>query len=238
VPGNIAEFDRILELVESYLMRRMICAMTTKNYNRYFIDLMRVLDKKGAVTTANVIEYMARSSADSTLFPDNNAFETATFDMPMYNRLAQYKVRAILEALDAFSPDTKSEPLPLPQGLTIEHVMPQTWSTHWPIANDANLDPVAELKAVTRRERLINTLGNLTLITGSLNPSLSNSGWVTKRPELLKFSKLNLTQYFHGKDAEQWSEEAIERRTRYLYSQMIKIWPPLSPLESTCCSIP
>lgn len=170
----------------------------------------------------------------STLFPDDNTFEAATFNMPLYNRLAQYKVRTILEALDMYSPDPKSDPLPLPPGLTIEHVMPQTWTTYWPLAEADTANPVAEQKAVARRNQLVNTLGNLTLITGSLNPSLSNGSWADKRPELLKFSKLNLTQYFHGKDAEKWNEGAIEQRTRHLYSQMAKIWPALpGPVQNS-----
>lgn len=234
VPGNIAEFDRILELIESYLMRRMICAMTTKNYNRYFIDLMRVLDKKGAITAANVIEYMAKSTADSTLFPSDRMFEKAATDWPLYNRLAQYKVRVVLEALDAYALGPKSEPIPLPSGLTIEHVMPQKWQTNWPLPPISDTDdPLKEMDCEIRRVSLINTLGNLTLITSSLNPSLSNSDWATKRPELLKFSKLNLTQYFHGKDADEWDEDAIEKRTRHLCSQMVKIWPNLLPTVST-----
>lgn len=227
VPANTAEFDRIIELIESYLMRRMVCAMTTKNYNRYFIDLMRALDKKGAATVSNVVDYMAKSSAESTRFPDDRAFEAAIADWPLYNRLAQYKVRAILEALDAYATVAKSESLPLPSGLTIEHVMPQSWVVHWPLAETDKADPVAEQKAIQRRERLINTIGNLTLITGSLNPALSNGSWVTKRPELLKFSKLNLTQYFHGEDAATWNESAIERRTNTLSMQMSRIWPML-----------
>lgn len=232
VPRHTEEFDSILALIESYLVRRMLCAMTTKNYNRYFIDLIRALDKKGAITAANVIEYMAKSAADSTLFPSDDEFETATLGLPLYNRLAQYKVRVILEVLDAYSPAAKSEPLPLPPGLTIEHVMPQTWQPYWALADEDKTDPVAEQKAIGRRDRLVNSLGNLTLITGSLNPSLSNSNWDTKRPELLKFSKLNLTQYFHDRDAADWNEAAIEKRTRHLYSQMAKIWPYLPSTTS------
>ena len=30
VPGNVTEFDAILELLEAYLVRRMICGMTSK----------------------------------------------------------------------------------------------------------------------------------------------------------------------------------------------------------------
>lgn len=234
MPGNAAEFDCILELIESYLIRRMICGMTTKNYNRYFVDLMRALDKRGAISSANVIEYMARSTADSTLFPDDRMFSKAATEWPLYKRLAQYKVRTILEALDAFALGPKSEPIPLPGGLTIEHVMPQKWQTNWPLSPISHTDdPIKELDYEIRRESLINTLGNLTLITGSLNPSLSNSDWSTKRTELLKFSKLNLTQYFHRKDAEKWDEDAIEKRTRHLYSQMAAIWPGLPSAAST-----
>ncbi len=131
---------------------------------------------------------------------------TAIFEQPLYGRLAQYKVRAILEALDAFAQSSKSESLPLPPGLTIEHVMPQTWSTYWPLSSEAKADPVTEQKSITRRNALVNTLGNLTLITGGLNPALSNSSWSVKRPELLKFTKLNLNQYFHSPEASAWDE--------------------------------
>jgi hypothetical protein len=232
VPERIDEFDKILELLESYLMRRMVCNLTGKNYNRFFVDLIRVLDKKGIITVTAVAEHMGKSAADSTSFPDDKTFKTAIVELPLYGRLAQYKVRAILEALDAFAHTTKSEVQPLPSGLTIEHVMPQKWRDHWPLTDEDKVDPetgaidaLREQTAVHRRDRLINSLGNLTLITPYLNPALSNSDWSTKRPALLKFSKLNLTQYFHGKDAETWNEGAIEKRTAYLAAQLSKIWP-------------
>jgi hypothetical protein len=135
--------------------------------------------------------------------------------------------------------------------LTIEHVMPQAWAAHWPLDRSASInpetglaDPITEQKAQQRRDRLVNTLGNLTLITGSLNPSLSNSAWCDKRPELIKFSKLNLTQYFHGNEAVDWNEAAIERRTSYLCGQLTRIWPalpqagaaPLPPLQAPATS--
>ncbi|MEC4723279.1 DUF262 domain-containing HNH endonuclease family protein [Noviherbaspirillum sp. CPCC 100848] len=234
VPENTEEFDKILLLLESYLMRRMVCNLTGKNYNRYFVDLIRALDKKGVLTAEALAEYMGKSAADSTRYPDDKSFQAAIGDLPLYSRLAQYKVRAVLEALDAFAHTSKSEVQPLPAGLTIEHVMPQAWQKYWPLSEKEKIDPetglhdpIREQKAVQRRERLVNTVGNLTLITGSLNPSLSNSAWAVKRPELLKFSKLNLTQYFHEKDADVWSEDAIERRTAHFFRQLVQIWPSL-----------
>jgi hypothetical protein len=64
-------------------------------------------------------------------------------------------------------------------------------------------------------------LGNLTLITSKLNPALSNSAWSTKRPELLKYSKLN--RYFH--DSASWDEQAIRDRGKALAAKAREIWP-------------
>ena len=134
-------------------------------------------------------------------------------------------MRSILEALDAFAFNKKSEAEPLPSGLTIEHIMPQKWVDNWPLTEIDKSDPILEQKAILRREKLIQTLGNLTLITQSLNPALSNSAWNLKRPELLKFRKLNLTQYFHGEKALEWAEAEIEARTLFMMDQFKKIWP-------------
>lgn len=239
VPHARAEFDKILVLIESYLMRRMICSLTGKHYNRYFVDLLRNIDQNGVLNAASVGEYMARSSADSVRYPDDQSLAMAVTDLPLYNRLAQPKVRAILEALDAHAHTSKSEMQPLPPKLTLEHVMPQAWTEHWPLdsteithPDTQAIDPIRQQKAEQRRARLINTLGNLTLVTASLNPSMQNAAWSKKRPELTKFSKLNLTQYFHGPDADAWDEAAIERRTAYLCGQLMQIWPTLPQIET------
>ena len=225
MPGSQAEFDRVLGVLESFLMRRLITNYTSKNYNRLFVDLIRAVDKGANVTANAVTTYLLQGTGESTRFPGDEEVRTALFSQGLYGRIAQYKVRAVLEALDAASHTSKSETLTMPTNLTIEHVLPQAWQTHWPLPDSVKADPVQEQKAAARRSVLLNTLGNLTLITGSLNPALSNSAWTIKRPELLKFSKLNLTQYFHGSDANTWDEQAIEKRTEVLLGQLLKIWP-------------
>jgi hypothetical protein len=225
VPDRREEFDQILGLLESFLMRRLICNLTPKNYNRLFVDLLKAVEKDGGVSPATVEAQLRKGGGDSTRFPDNSELLAAVFEQPLYGRLAQYKVRAVLEALDAAAHTAKTEALPLPPGLTIEHVMPQTWATHWPLPAAAKVDPVTEQKATLRRDVMVNTLGNLTLITGSLNPALSNSNWNVKRPELLKYSKVNLTQYFHGPEADTWDEDAIRTRTTYLLTHLVRVWP-------------
>lgn len=226
MPDDPAEFNKVLTVLESFLVRRMVCQMTTKNYNKLFIDLIKAVAKSGVLTADSVGAWLARSKADSQKFPTNEDFGGAIAVFPLYKDLSQKKLRAILEALDAALQQNKSEALPLPSGLTIEHVMPQEWEANWPMPEKVGTGPEAVKLWKDRRVALVQTLGNLTLITGSLNPALSNGAWKEKRPELLKFSKLNLTQYFHDDaKAAVWNEDAIIQRGIFLVGTMLKIWP-------------
>ena len=225
VPGAQEEFDKLLAVLESFLMRRLITNWTSKNYNRLFVDLIRAVEKAGGVTATSVADYLRRGAGESTKFPTDAEIESFLLEQPLYGRIAQYKVRAVLEVLEAASQSKKSPALTINEKLTIEHVMPQTWKTHWPLPSGAAADPVTEQKASLRRGVMLNTLGNLTLITGSFNSSLQNAAWTDKRPELLTYGKLNLTQYFHGAEANEWNEVAIRKRGEHLVKLLVRTWP-------------
>ena len=54
---------------------------------------------------------------------------------------------------------------------TIEHVLPQGWGQYWPL-------PAGDPQLLTfERDRIVQRLGNLTLVNNKLNPSLSNRPW-------------------------------------------------------------
>ena len=68
--------------------------------------------------------------------------------------------------------------------------MPQGWNdTSWPLhpEGDETVDDAA-----SRRNGAIHTIGNLTLLTQSLNSSVSNGPWVTKRQGLEEYGVLRL----------------------------------------------
>lgn len=224
MPGNRDEFDRVLGMLESFLMRRLVANWTAKNYNRLFVELLKAVARAGELTAATVANYLTKGVGDSTRFPTDAELRIA-LNQPIYKRMAQYKVRAVLETLEEASQSRKSPMLELTEQLTIEHVLPQSWQAHWPLPAQVMGDPVKELEATTRRIALVDTLGNLTLITGSFNSSLQNAAWASKRRELLKYAKLNLTQYFHDSGAQEWNEDAIEKRTEHLFGLMVKMWP-------------
>jgi hypothetical protein len=104
----------------------------------------------------------------------------------------------------------------------IEHVLPRKWQTHWPLSESA-----------TEGERgaLVHTLGNLTLLTRSLNSKVSNSPWrgdSGKRQALREHNVLLLTRDIHDDAVEEWTDNAIRERTKKLAEALTEIWrvPP------------
>jgi hypothetical protein len=66
-------------------------------------------------------------------------------------------------------------------------------------------------------------MGNLTLLTQSLNSAVSNSAWVSKKEAILDASLLPITQRLRRYDS--WDEDAINQRGKELLSEALKIWP-------------
>lgn len=73
------------------------------------------------------------------------------------------------------------------------------------------------------RNQVLQTLGNLTILTKPLNSALSNSAWSIKRPELLKHSLLPINQQLM--DREVWDETAIAERSEDMLQRALRIWP-------------
>jgi Protein of unknown function (DUF1524) len=71
------------------------------------------------------------------------------------------------------------------------------------------------------RQRWIDTLGNLTLLTESLNPSIGNAAWASKREKIAQ-SLLALNRDVAAKS--EWSEGEIELRAAKLAAVSNRIW--------------
>jgi hypothetical protein len=213
---NATERLAVLTDLESYLVRRMICGLTTKNYNRLFLDLRTHLESNGGNLLAGMRQFLLSQEGDSGRWPDDFELYKAWKGEPIYKRITRARLRMILEALEMELHTDKTERVPLPKKLTIEHLMPQGWKDNWPL-------PVGDPDAETKRESMIHTFGNLTLVTKSLNSSLSNGPWAQKRDFILQHSALNLNRQFHKIDA--WDEDQIDKRGMHLYNAATQIWP-------------
>jgi len=162
-----AEHLPILEDIESFLVRRMVCRLTSQGYNRLFLDLVAASSAAG-YTPESVRQFLLKQSADSTKWPSDEEFRRAWLDEPLYEALKRDRVRMVLRALDSGLQDKKTEDYYLKRSLTIEHIMPQLWESRWPLPAVEGESGEAYAQRKQQRDRLIHTLGNLTLLTSSL----------------------------------------------------------------------
>jgi hypothetical protein len=222
-PQQEDEFEAILNVLESFLFRRMICGLTSKNYNRPFLDLIRHLEDRGSISARAVEQFLLASEGEGARFPTDAELKRAILDHPLYQWWPQYRVRAVLEALDAALGNQESAADAQPSALAIEHILPQKWDEHWPLPKTVQKNPQGKQAFTEQRDRLKHTLGNLTLLAGSLNPTLSRSPWEVKKAELLKYSQPGLSRELH--EVEDWAEREILARGEVLAEVACALWP-------------
>ena len=220
------EWPELGNVVESYVVRRTVCGMTTKNYNRVFLPLIRVLRDKGP-SVAVVRAYLSQLPGTSTQWPGDAAFRAAWETRDVYHGMGTRLQHIFLRLSETYA-GPKTEAIVLDGRLSVEHLMPQNWHEHWPLPEGAaeaerDADNPDESPAAARRESAVQTFGNLTLITQPLNAAVSNGPWVKKKADLLAASILPLNLSLQSYPS--WDEESIAKRSEELFRRAVQLWP-------------
>lgn len=224
-----AEKEALYRLIYSYLVRRAICGLSPKSLNKTFPRIVGVLLNDG-VSQAAFAKALVEQTGPTVRFPSDEEFRAAINNNPIYNwflkkeRLADILWELELKVRDKFSVGT-----PRPTGMSIEHVLPQQWVDHWPLPDgrsapgDLFTGADKEMRgAITLRQSVLHTLGNLTLITVPGNTVASNSTFAAKKDWLRKsLLALNLEIIANAS----WGEAQIQERSRVLGDLAVKIWP-------------
>lgn len=226
------EWPQISETLESYILRRAVCGLTTKNYNRVFLSLTRNLRREG-VSHVNLKKQLADQTGESAEWPSNDAFREAWRSKHVYQTLNNPKIVHILKRLNETYMGNKSEAISVTGMLTVEHIMPKSWIEHWPLSEGNKGMTSMELwgadpndsRAIDTRKRnaLLQTFGNLTILTQALNSAASNSAWIEKKPEILRHSLLPINQQLQNWDV--WNETSIAKRSDAIFERALKLWP-------------
>jgi uncharacterized protein with ParB-like and HNH nuclease domain len=218
-PKLTPEVDGILQDLESYVIRRMICGISSKNFNQFFPGLYERIAAKGAVTrSAFRAELLGQSG--TLAWPSDSEFAQAWMERRAYQGGATAaRVRVVLEALELQLRTGKQERLDIADRLQVEHLLPQEWRPHYASCIQ------------DEDEWYLDTLGNLTLLTQKLNASISNGPFFVpgavpagKQPEILRNSRLELNVRFLDK-LTRWDVAAIRSRGEALFQQALAIWP-------------
>lgn len=214
---------RALAALESYVVRRSLCRLTTKNYNRLFLELLRRLGTGEGSAGELVPAYLAAQSSESGMWPTDEELLRSLAALPLYRLLKREALQRTLLALENHATTARTEPLPASRKLSVEHLLPQQWELKWPLPDD----PDQAARERLDRDNLLHTIGNLTLVTGSLNSTLSNSAWHDKREHLLRHSALTLNRSL----PERWGVQTVRARTEWLTRLAIELWPRPAVIE-------
>jgi len=235
------EQHEIYGCIESYLVRRAVCGLSRKNYNKVFAQqLKRLID--GDLTTVAFRTALASLSGEASRWPTDDEFKRQWIEGATYpGRLDAAKLRAIFHRLETAMRSEKTEESVLLNldSLDIDHIMPTSWYGHWPLADgasasafdalnaqplrfaNADVDPTTQ--AILDREDAIPRIGNLTLVHLGVNRALQNHGYGEKREALFEHSNLHLNRALMKRES--WDEIDISARGKALFEFAVGIWP-------------
>jgi hypothetical protein len=217
-----SEHEKAVLAVESWVVRRIITGVNTRGYGKVFIDVLATAKAAPTDEIANAVVTTLSGLGESHAWPTDQQVEDAFLQRKLYAELTQERNRLILAALDR---RLQQERLKGEQAsfdydkLQIEHVMPKSWSAHWPVTAE---DSASKELMEQRRRGYVDRIGNLTLITAPLNASVSNGPWHRKREGLREHAQLVLSSLIVGRD--EWDEAAIDDRARILARVACKVW--------------
>jgi len=234
------EKNQLFDLVKAYIVRRDLCGLTSKNYNNIVVRCLVRLRQSGT-SSANLLALFQEMEGDAVRLPSDIEVVQRFSQRKVYGDLPTPRLRFVLEAIEQRKRTKFDESVMSTSAPTIEHVMPQRWAEKWPVpdgrtapcessilAITAHKVDSAMQEQITAREGLIDSIGNLTLVTAPLNPSLGNESFAEKKIQLAKsLLVLNREIAAHG----DWDEEIIRKRGIELGTLASEIWPAtMTPL--------
>ena len=232
---NGAQLRACLSALESFIARRALTGEENKEYNKLFVDVVAsLLPFQGEQVLPALQRKLLAGGGATRQWPTDDQVIERLISRPVFNVLRTPALRLVLERLELSLRTKKSEGSEIVSGLQIEHVMPQSWAEHWPLAGKAippevakfpHLAPVelAELaEPIRARNATLQTIGNLTLLNMYLNPAASNGSLPMKLVEY-KNSVLRLNRALDHSAV--WDESAIAARSLDLAKALCRIWP-------------
>jgi hypothetical protein len=224
---STADAAKIIEMLESWLVRRALLRLTTAALGRVVAELigrLRAVADDIAAETAE--QFLKGNEVSSTYWPGDAELTAALTTAPINKQQSQKRLRMVLEAVEdwyrGYSGKVhgkSGDRVPRPRSYQIEHILPQNWQAHWPVDSE---------EAAGARVSRVQVLGNLTLLTASLNASVSDSAWLGqsgKRAALQRFDMFLMNRRLYEMSADGWDEALIDERGQELITAILETWP-------------
>lgn len=211
---NINDFNRICGILESYIIRRMIVRATTKNYNNLFTSFI----SNKIVEPGELAQRVMSGKDVSTYYPSDDEIKEGFNNSKMYN----LQTKGILYLMEsAIRPAASSTSLLGFNNYSLEHMMPKKWRNNW--------KPCASKQLEEERDSKLLTLGNLAIIPQTLNASVRDADWATKKAGKkdkpgLSICAAGLVTLHDALKKDVWNENEISNRADWLSKEALGVW--------------
>ena len=214
---------RVLDIVEAYWARRIICNLPSNALNKVFATLHRdVLNNMNKAvegtnpTYTDVLIYLLLKKGRSSVFPKDDEVKEDFATRQVYKMPANLRM-FILERME--NRDSKECHDVVKQltekTISIEHIMPQTLSDKWKDALGEEWERI--------HQQYLHTMANLTL-TG-YNSQYSNLAFIEKRDMEKGFNDSAFRLNNYVKSCNQWTEAEMKQRQHDLLGVFMRLWP-------------
>lgn len=199
------ELIDVMNVLISYIFRRIICGYPTNALNKIFATLINEIEEsKEFLYQEKILSTLTRKSSSGT-FPKNKEFEIEFIQKDLYKSNIDKYVLSMLE--NSFV----KEKVFVSSDITIEHIMPQTLTPQWQIELGKKYEEIFS--------QYLHTIGNLTI--SGYNSELSNKSFNDKK-EIFKNSNISICRNIC--DFGMWNDETIRARAKMLFEAALKIW--------------
>ena len=201
-------FMESAELLESYVFRRSVCDMQTRNLGQIFASLAYRINEQDPLTSLKV---SLHRYGKNRRFPGDTEFKQALETRDVYD------MRHCHYLLDRLENDSK-EKIDTAK-FTIEHILPQNEKLRleWQKMLGPNWKEI--------QQTWVHRLGNVTL-TG-YNSEYSDRSFADKKKTKGGFKDSPLRLNRQVREARVWNEKEIEARGKTLAAKAPKIWKSL-----------
>ena len=210
---TLEQFNTIMSMTNTYLIRRALCGLDTSDITRLFPSLLNDIINECNKDYSKLIDSFKRNlvnknKGNSMEMPDDVKLYNSVINANMYN--LRITVRMFFDKLEL-----SDNPAPVDlSALSIEHLMPQTPTQEWYKALGVDEETY---------QRNLHRLGNLTLATKPDNSKMSNKVWQYKNEILASTSHLKINEAILKKD--KWTINDIDERTKSLIQKIKELYP-------------
>lgn len=212
------ELDKVMNVLETYIFRRMICDLPTNALGKIFPILdSRIESLKGDSTASysDVLIYQLQSYAQTGSFPNDEEFKTSFIRKDCY-RMRKNNRMYLFDKLENQNSKERNNVIENMESnnYTIEHIMPQTLTEEWRTALGENCDKIYD--------EWIHTIANLTIT--AYNSNYSNASFAEKKTCTNGFKESGLRLNAALLEYKEWTENELKDRQKKLLDTALELW--------------